>query len=209
MLTLNQLQALHGGMQSDVATMQASLDKLNAEIVRIKSDGTRHDDYIAEKVDEARKAVLPAMGERLGTFGERVERAKAQRKYWNSKTMILSLQMFDADPLRDATIRLAKGAELAAMDSALLQLVADSAIEDGNFQMIYMAYLAGFARHGQPGWRGMDLAGVAVPEQDSALAIIREIEGLTMKASDILAQASGGGLSPVRRLQTARSLAQG
>lgn len=206
MLKLPQLQAIHSGLQSDVNDMQAALDRLNAKIVSIKSDATRHDDYIKEKVDEARQAALPAMGELLGTVGPRLEEAKAQRRYWESKPLVLAQQTFDSDLVKDSTIRQSKGAEFGAMDSALLQLIADSAIDDGNLPLIFQAYLAGFARHGQPGWRGVDLSNVAIPEQDTALQIIRQCEGLAMKASDIVAQASGGGLTPVRRLQSARAM---
>lgn len=209
MMKLAQLQAIHGGLQSDVATLQANLDRLNAEIFRIKSDNSRHDSYIAEKVDDAKKAALPAMGERLGTFGFRLETAKAQRKFWESTPMVLAQQTFDNDPVKDAAIRQSKGFEFAAMDSSLLQLVADSAKEDANLPLLFQAYIAGFARHGQPGWRGIDLSDVVIPEQAAALQIIRQCEGLAMQASDILAQASGGGLTPVRKLQTARALAQG
>lgn len=206
MLKLPQIQAIRGGMQSDVATLQASLDQLNATIVRIKSDDSRHDSYVADKVDEARKAALPAMGARLGTFGERLETVQAQEKYWSSKAMVLAQQTFDSDPVKDATIRQSKGAEFAAMDSALLQLVADSAIDDNNLPLIFQVYLAGFPRHGQPGWRGIDLSEIVIPEQDAALQLIREVEGLAMRAQDIFAQASGGGLTPVRKLQTARAM---
>lgn len=206
MLKLPQLQAIRSGLQSDVATLQAIGDKLNGETVRLKSDTSTKDSHIAEKVDEARGAVLPRMGEILGTFGARLDTVKAQQKFWESKPMVLSLQAFDSDPVKDATIRLAKMAELAAMDSALLQLTADSAIDDNSFPMIHMTYVAGFSRHGQPGWRGIDLSEVVIPEQDAALLLIREVEGLAMRAQDIFAQASGGGLTPVRKLQTARAM---
>jgi len=206
MFKLNQLQAIQGGMKSDVATLQAALDQLNTTIVRIKSDDSRHDSYVTDKVDEVRKSVLASMGERLGTFGARLETIQAQEKYWSSKPMVLAQQAFDSDPVADATIRQSKGAELSAMDSVLLQLVADSAIDDNNLPLIFQVYTAGFSRHGQPGWRGIDLSEVVIPEQDAALQIIREVEGLAMRASDIVAQASGGGLSPVRKLQTARAL---
>lgn len=206
MFKLNQIQAIHSGMQADVNTMRAALDKLNAGIQRIKSDGTRHDSYIAEKVDEARAAAMPPLTEKLVTFGPRLATVKAQQRYWDSKPFLLSQQVFDSDPAKDGTIRQAKGAEFAAMDSALLQLAADSAKEDKNFPLLYQAYLAGLARHSQPGWDGIDLADVVIPEQAEALRLIRECEGLAMQAQDIVAQASGSGLTPVRKLQTARAM---
>lgn len=207
MLKLNQIQAIHSGMKADVETMQAVLDGLNNEIVRIKSDGTRHDDWVNEKVEEARDKVLPILGETLGTFGSRFETTKSQKQFWASKPFVLSQQSFNDDPVKDATIRMVKGSEFSAMDSALLQLAADSALFDGDLPMIWQAYLAGVARNGQPGWKGVDLADLEIPEQALALRLIQECEGFVMKAHDIAALASSGGLTPVRKMQTHRAMA--
>lgn len=207
MLKLNQIQAIHNGMKSDVETMQGILDRLNAEIVHIKSDGTRHDTYIKDKVAEARKVPLSELGAILGNFGPRLNNVKSQTRYWNSVPFLLSQQVFNTDPALDATIRLAIGSEFAAMDSALMQLAADSAIYDKNLPLIWQAWLAGLNRKGQPGWRGINPADIAIPEQTEALTLIRGCEGLAMQAHNIVAQASGGGLTPVRKLQSARALA--
>ena len=209
MMKLSQIQALHSGMLGDVASLQGTLDRLNGNIIGIKSDNSRHDSYIAEKVDEARKAALPQMGDLLGTFGGRLETVQAQRKFWESKELILSMQTFANDPAQDATIRLGKIAEFAAMPARLLQLVGDSAKEDNNYALLFVAFIAGHDRAGQPGWRGIDLSDVAVPEQTEALQLIKQSEALAMRASDIVALASGGGLTPVRKLQTARALNAG
>lgn len=205
MLKLPQLQALRAGMQSDVNEMQAALGRLNSEIERLKSDPSRNADWLRSKIEEARAAAMVPLGEKLGIFGARLEATRAQERFWQSKELVLSLQAFDADPAKDAAIRLAKIAEFAATPARVLQLIADSAKEDNNFPLLYTAYIAGHDRTGQPGWRGIDLADVALPEQDAALQIIREVEALTMRAQDIVALASGSGLSPVRKLQTARA----
>lgn len=207
MLKLNQIQAIHGGMKSNIETMQQILDRLNAEIVHIKSDGTRHDSYIKDKVAEARKLPLSELGAILGTFGARLDTVKAQQCYWNSVPFLLSQQVFDTDPVKNATIRLSVGSEFKAMDAAMMQLAADSAQDDKNLPLLWQAWLAGLNRHGQSGWRGIDLAETVIPEQMEALTLIRGCEGLTMEAQNIMAQASGGGLSPVRKLQTARATA--
>ncbi|MBZ0096987.1 MAG: hypothetical protein K8H75_16660 [Sulfuricella sp.] len=205
MFKMSQLKAVRDGMSADVDFMQGILARLDSDSVRIKSDGTRHDDFIKEKVDEARAKALPQLGEKLGTFGSRLEAVKAQRKFWESKPMILSLQTFDSDVAKDAQIRAAKLAELASMDSPLLQLTADSALEDADLPTIYQCYLASRDRHGTPGWRGLSLDDVVIPEQAEALQIIQQCTALTMQAEDIAKLASGGGLTPTRRLQTARA----
>jgi hypothetical protein len=206
MLKLNQIQAIHSGMQSKVDTMQQILNKLNAEIIHIKSDGTRHDSYIKDKVAEARKPRLAEISAILGTFGERLETVKAQRIYWQNVPFILHQQVFDNDPVKDATIRQSVRTEFEAMDSKLLQLSVNSAIEDKNLPLIWQAWLVGHNRNGTPGWYGINLDEIEIPEQVEALRLIKSCEGLVMLASDLMAQASGSGLSPVRKLQTARAL---
>jgi|GEM_PF-4299233 len=206
MLKLNQIQAIHSDMKSDVDAMQQTLNRLNAEITHIKSDGTRHDSYIKDKVAEARNKPLSELGAILGTFGTRLDKVKAQRPYWDNVPFLLGQQVFDNDPVKDATIRLAVGSEFALMDSTLLQLAADSAKDDKNLPLLWQTWLAGLNRNGQPGWRGLDITGVVIPDREEALLLIRGCEGLTMQASDIMAQASGGGLSSVRKLQTARAM---
>ncbi len=206
MLKLDQIQAIHSGMQSNVDTMQQILNKLNAEIIHIKSDGTRHDSYIKDKVAEARKPRLAELGNILGTFGERLETVKAQRIYWQNVPFILHQQVFDNDPVKDAIIRQSVRTEFEAVDSKLLQLSANSAIEDKNLPLIWQAWLVGINRNGTPGWYGINLDEIEIPEQTEALRLIKSCEGLVMLASDLMAQASGSGLSPVRKLQTARAM---
>lgn len=182
MLTIAEIRAEHTAMKEDVAKAHARLAVLDGEVQRIKADASRHPDYIREKIAEAQAKATPAIAEIVRTFDDRLAPVMGQRRYWASKPLLLSLQTFDEDAVRDAAIRSRYAAEFAAMPPAWLQLMADEAIDADNLPVLYQAQLAGIAHAGKPGWEGISLNAVEIPDQAEALLLIDKCKALTHQA---------------------------
>jgi len=206
MLTLPNLKKMHAGLQSDADSAAAKAAALDAAIQKIKADGSRHPTWIAEKIAEARAAALPAIAAIVRTFDERLKLMEAQKRFWESKPFVLSLQKFDAsNPANDAVIAARYLGELSMTSAAVLQLTADSAKEDNNFPLLWHCALAGQQRAGEPGWTGISLDDVEIPDQKTALDLIAAAKSLTWLAHSTYSVASGNVLTGVERLALARS----
>ena len=112
--------------------MQAILQELNAEVERIKSDGSRHKDWIDEKVREARDRAMIALAPLMRSISEGATPVRTQAQFWESRSLLLMSQKFDFDPAKDAAIRQRYMSELAALDHNELHLVAENARDEGN-----------------------------------------------------------------------------
>lgn len=207
MLTLDEIKAEHSAMKADVDKAEALLLAFDAEVQRIKADGTRHPDYVREKIEAAQKKAQPAIADIVRTFEARLAPVTGQKRYWQSKPLLLSLQTFDEDAVRDSAIRGRYAAEFAAMPAALLQLVADEAIDADNLPVLYQAVLAGMAHAGSPGWSGISLDEVEIPEQADALALIDKCSALTHMAHSIFSRAAGNILTGIDKMSLARQTA--
>jgi len=206
MITLDALKKVHGGMKGDVAAAQAKLTSLDSAIAKIKEDGTRHPTWIEERIAEARAAALPAIAAIVRTFDERLKLVEAQKRFWESKAFVLSLQKFDSsNPANDAVIAARYLGQLSMTSAAVLQLTADSAKEDSNFPLLWHCALAGQQRAGEPGWSGISLDDVEIPDQKTALDLIAAAKSLTWLAHSTYSVASGNVLTGVERLALARS----
>src|SRR5258706_13908305 len=121
---------MYKGLQDDHDRAAAQARALDNVIQKYKADAGRHPDWIAEKIREARTQHLPLIAAIIHDFDERLALMEAQKRYWESKLLVLSLQRPSANPLNDCIIAARYLRELSAMPTAVLQLVADGAKED-------------------------------------------------------------------------------
>ena len=205
LLSVESLRKVRAGMQADIQAAQGLLSTLDAGIQKIKDDSTRNVDYQNAKVRELRNAALPAIGERVRTFDDRLEHVVGSQKYWQSKTLVLSMQAFDTDPVSNSTIRLRHVMEFAVMPAAVLQLIADDAIASANWPVLWQAYLAAQQRAGEPGWSGISLDEVEIDDRTEALKIIETCKTLAWTAHNVYGTASGNVMTGIDKLAAARA----
>lgn len=207
MLTIEQLREEFAAMKGDVDKAQNLLALLDVQIQRIKADGSRHPDYIREKIAEAQAKAIPAIAEIVRTFSDRLAPVNGQKRYWQSKPFLLSLLTFDDDPVRDTAIRTRYASEFSWMPPAWLQLVADEAIDAGKLAILYQAVLVSMGHAGKPGWLGISLDKVEVPDQAEGLELIEKCNALTATAHSIWGLANGKVLTGVEKMNLARQTA--
>ncbi len=194
-------------MTSDCAKAQALLADLDAEIAKIKDDRSRSPNWIASEIERLRAVAIPKIAALIRDFDDRIKIVLASREAWGSKQFLLSRQPFDNDPVANATIKIARMAECAAMDSGTLQLVAKNAIDEKELALLWTTWLAGLQRAGEPGWVGISLAGVELPGQSEALALIAACQGLVSVAHTVFGAANGKIDTGSARLEAARAQA--
>lgn len=207
MHTIDQLNGLRQRMQAQANGLRAIVDRANTEATKIKADASRAANWVAERIDELRQAVVKEAGEAYRELHAGAQEARGQRAFWGSKTYVLSRQKFDADAAKDAVIRAAKLAEFSLVAPAVLQLIADDSIAVHDWPTVWQAYLAGAQHHGTEGWSGIDFAQVAIDEQAQALELISQCERLSSESEYLIATAAGRTASPVQKLAMARGTA--
>jgi hypothetical protein len=194
-------------MQGKKKEMQGVLDKVSAEIAQFEADGTRHPDWIRERTAEARGKAFSALGPPSRFLSEQAAAVKAQARFWESRNLLLSLEKFDEDPVKDSAIRQRYRGELNALSNEELHLVADHARDDGNLPLLWQAHLAGRRFADVKGATGIDISDVKVPGQDEALQAIREC-GALLAGGDFIVGQTSGRVNPTRKLTLGRAMAQ-
>jgi hypothetical protein len=148
---------------------------------------------------EARAAALAAIRKPATTtiaglarsIEENVAVAVRLQPRFESTELLLSGMTFSDDPATDATIRQQRLAEYQAMPSRALQEVAAAAIADNDLASLWIAFVAGQQRHGEPGWKGVDLSGVVVPQAVAALALIGKMKATADAVRTLYAVVAG------------------
>lgn len=208
MRTAAQLANLKDRSNTAVLVMEAEIEKLNALITKLERDQTRSRGYIVETVKEAREATLPSLANELARIRAHWTEAAAQKRFWESAALILSQQVFDTDPARDATIKLSRRAEFADMPAPLLQLTWEDARSEGNLAQIWLLYATGRrmtdANRDLLGVIDMTLDGVEIPGRAVALAAISACHSNLEHAEMITAVAAGLRNDPVRKMNVGR-----
>ena len=208
MMTITSVQSLETDLKARLSKMQAALAALFTEIERIKSDGSRHPTWIAEKVGEARQRAMATFSDHYRVITEGAARAKGDIANWSNTLLLLSRITLADEPENDAAMRAARLAEFSAMSPELLQAVADNAKAEGRLGLLFQAWLAGRQYFGQENWRGIDLEDVQAPNQAAALAALRNCGVIRAAAEHVVAEASGSGMTPTRKLALAREQQQ-
>lgn len=207
MLTSTQLQKNQQISTAAVTKMEAALASLNKIIEEAEADKTRSRDWVLSTVKAAREKALPALSAEFKTIQTMATASAPQQRFWESTPLLLSLQTFDADPAKDATIKMGYTAQLADAPLPLLGLTLENARTDKNLPLIYQCWRAGFGRTGESGFTdavNLALDGIDIPEQAVALAAIATVLANRSHGEFIFSSAGAMRHDPVRKLQVAR-----
>ncbi len=211
MRTAAQLANLKDRSNTAVSVMEAEIEKLNALIDKLEKDTSRSRGYIVEAVKEAREEALPRLANELARIRAHWTEASAQQRFWDSSALILSQQVFDADPAKDATIKLSLRAEFADTPAPLLQLAYEDARFENDLPRLWLIYTAGQRQTGiNPNVASsldMSFEGVEIPGQAVALAAISACHSNLEHGEMITAVATGLRINPVRKMTVGRHMA--
>jgi hypothetical protein len=196
MKTLSEITTIKAAMSATVAAMQTRLDRLEADITRAKSDGSRSPQWIREEVEKLQHAALPFFGDKMREVQAQAKEVATARDAWTSTPYLLGMQRFSDSDRDDSTIRMRYAGEFARMPAVLLDLAANDAKADGKLAVLYQAWLVNPS--------AVSLEGVAIPDQAEALAAISACLAFPHKAELIAGMATSAGVSSMRKLQLAR-----
>lgn len=204
MLDTISLENIRAGMAKCIKDAQSLLTKLDEKISAVQADASRTQDYMRNKIKEHRDNALPEIADSVRTLDERLERVVGSKPFWKSRLMVISLRKFDADPVKDAAIRVAHIAEMTAMPFALLHMQADEIKariqtlesftkpqKDALFARLWMLCLVSRGRAGEPEWSEISLDDIQIDEQAEALGLIETCRAMAWLGHDIYAQACG------------------
>lgn len=203
MLTIATLQNMAGGSKTLVAAMRKVLDTHNATVEQFENDKTRSREYVQKQITEARVAAMPGMVKDVDTLRETAAIAEAQRQYWGNDNFLLSRIPFDPNPVADSAIRTRYASELAAMDTPLLQLTMQNALEEKNLALVWACHMA--ARTRNEG-KLADISDLDIPGRDQALQLIKDCDRAYAEAELIVAGISGQGMSAIQKLAIGRRM---
>lgn len=207
MLSSTQLQKNQQMSSAAVTKMEAALAALNTIIADAEGDTTRSRAYVVETVKAAREKALPAISAELKTVQALAAATSPQQKFWESTPLLLSLQTFDADPAKDATIKLGYAAQLKDLPLPLLGLLLENARAEGNLALIYQCWRAGMTRQSEVGLSDacdLVLDNIEIPEQAISLAAIATVSANLGHGETLFFAAAAMRIDPVRKLQVAR-----
>lgn len=211
MKTAAQLENLKDRSNTAVSVMEADVEKLNALITKLERDQTRSQSFIAGTVKEAREEALPRLANELARIRSHWAEAAAQKRFWESRALVLSQSTFDDDPARDAVIKLSLRAEFADMPAPLLQLAWEDARFEGDLPRLWLIFTAGQRQTGvNPSIASsldMSFEGIEVPGQAVALAAISACHSNLSHAETMVAVATGLRIDPVRKMTVGRQMA--
>jgi hypothetical protein len=205
MYEIEKVKELEGKSNSALADMQKLVDSLTAKIDAFKVDGSRSESFNAERIQKTRGEALPAISAQNEIITATEKELYAQKPFYESKPLILSLETFNNDPAKDATIRANLGRELATMPIALLRLSIESAKADKNLPFFYQGYLAATARNNefrQAGGFDVGIESVDIPNQLEGLAAISQAKANVKMAEFLLIDAIAARVSPYSRLNS-------
>lgn len=191
MLAVATLANMRDGLLADVIKARSRFLNLDAELQKVRDDSSRTQDYMRQKFKDLRDVGLPGIAEVISTFAARLERVIGSERYWKSRALVMSLQRFDPDLVKDSVIRQRYIAEFALMPAAVLQLAADAAKMAGDLPLLWQAYLAAQRFEGKPGWSGIKIDDVTIPAQDEALQLIDECKAMNWAVHSLYATACG------------------
>lgn len=207
MLKVEQLKNLQDTSNTAIRTMENAVEKLNALIVRHEADTSRSQSFIIESVKSERDKMLPILVKELAIVREAAKESSGQLKFWESRSLLLSLQTFNDDPSKDAQIRLSHAAELATVPLPLLNITFENARADANLPLVYQCWRAGIGRTNEAGFKDvvdMSIDGLDIPDQAASLAAISVCASNVGHAESIAAVASGMRQDPLRKMNVAR-----
>lgn len=208
MLSQAQLQKNQEISNASVKKMDQAVASLNAVIDAAEKYKSRSRDWIVKTVEAAREKALPALTAELKIIMTMEEASSAHRKFWESRPLLLSLQVFDEDKAKDATIKMGHSDHLATAPLPLLGLTLENARADINLPLIYQCWRAGIGRSEEIGFTDsvdLDLDGLPLPGQAISLSAIATCLSNRSYAEMIWSAAgSGKSIDPIRKLNIVR-----
>lgn len=207
MHTIEKLRELGSISTTAVRAMEARIERLNSVIERLEGDGSRSREFIVESVKAERQKVLPALASELETIRDANKEAAPQKRFWESRALLLSVLPADPDPAKDAAIKGFWLATFKVMPMPLLQLAYENARFDGNLPLIWAIFSVGQARGADAtpaAALDMSLDGLDIPDQAEALAHISTCWSNVEHGEMLAAVAAGLRIDPVRKMHVAR-----
>ena len=200
MMKLDWLDEQRARMERTRDAAERDADLLQAALAEVEARPGLDADYRRELVDELRKTAQDSLSALVRDSEAMVEAARGEAQHWANVELVLSRAKFADSAADDTTIKAQKLAEFGAMSPATLQAVADAALASGDYATLWLAFNAGRAHHGQPGWRGVDVTKLAIPERSRALRALADIENLHRLTQYQFLVATRGTPTPVARL---------
>ena len=208
MKTFTELSDLKNRSNAAVKTMESSVATLNELISKLERDVSRSREYTLGAIVEAREGTLPILSDALDRIRGFWQSAADQRRFWESAELILSQQVFDADPAKDATIKMALRAEYSGMPAPLLQLAFEDARAESDLPRLWLIFSTGRrmieSNAGLAGAITASLDGIEVPGQKEALAAIAVCQSNLAHGEMIFSTAAGLRTNPVTKMQVGR-----
>ena len=208
MLPIEKLNELKDESNAAISAMEARIEKLNALIAHHEKDGTRSREYVLENVKAERDKALPELGASLKIVQTIHKEAASQKRFWESRALLMSLQAFRVDPAKNATIKTFWRADLAQVPAALLQLAYVDARFGGNLPLLWQVFSTGQARsvadRTVASALDMTLDGLELPDQAAALAAISTCWSNVDHGEMIFSVAAALRIDPVRKMNVAR-----
>lgn len=203
-----ELVDLKNRSDAGIQRMEANIETLNALITKLERDTSRSREWTLDAVQEARADVIPILSRELDQLRGFWHEAAAQQRFWQSSELILSQQVFDPDPAKDATIKQGLRAEYSGMPAPLLQLAFEDARADNNVALVWLIFATGRrmieSNAGLAGAITASLDGIEVPGQKEALAAIAVCQSNLAHGEMIFSTAAGLRTNPVTKMQIGR-----
>jgi hypothetical protein len=191
--------------------MRGVVEKLNVKIDMAEANPSRTRAYVIESVQAERERVIPTLAAQLQIIRDLAKQTEPEKKFWESRPLLLSLQAFSTIPSNDAVIRMGYAEELATMPPALLNLTMQNARADANLPLVWQCWRAGIGRSNEAGFTdavNLSIEGLEIPDQAEALAAIATCFSNVSQAETIAAVATGMRIDPVRKMNAARAQAE-
>jgi len=205
MYDLEKVKRLESESNAALKTMQRLADALAGQVDLYQADGSRSEAFRKEQIQRARDEALPMIGAQHELINEIAQELHKQKPFYSSKPLMLSCQVFDDDPAKDAVIRMNVGREFEAMPVELLRLAIASAIKDQDLPVLFQGFLAANVftndKAKTPGELIVDLDAVDIPDQLEGLGAISQAWANIKLAEFALIDAVGARVSPHKRLQ--------
>ena len=208
MYAVEKLVEMKDQSNQSIKKMESALADLNAIIAAKEADKTRSREHVIAAVKAARDAALPAMAASLKTVNALAKESDSQKKFWESKTLLLSMQSFSLDKGKDAMLRMSLSAEVSHYPLVLLRLGYDNALADDDLPRLWQFYLAAMSRSAEVGFGdtvgALTLEGIMIPDQAVALAAISVCWSNQSLGEAMFSAAAALRNDPTRQLQVGR-----
>ena len=179
-------------------------------IADTQDDGSLNRDQQKFLIKREREKMLPSMIDGASQVRAIAAQTNAAHRFWDSKVFVLSQQNFSDTPSTDATIKMWKAQQLAAMPTPILSLAFDDAKANGDYATMALVIGALASRKiaaGELNPSEFSIDDVELPGRAEALQAIRSIETDRKNAETLFSESAGMRHDPVNSLIIGRERA--